>query len=82
MLPPWPGPGALAGHRPRLWPAGVLGSGTAGLSADRLSGLFLLIAFGAATWCRWRSPLAWAGPAGRAGAGSAPATRWPWARWP
>jgi hydrogenase-4 component B len=44
------GAGALAGHRARVWPAGVLGSGTAGLSADRLSGLFLVIAFGAATW--------------------------------
>jgi hydrogenase-4 component B len=44
------GAGALAGHRARLWPAGVLGPGTAGLAADRLSGLFLLIAFGAAAW--------------------------------
>ena len=42
------GAGALAGHRARLWPAGVLGPGTAGLAADRLSGLFLVIAFGAA----------------------------------
>jgi hydrogenase-4 component B len=44
------GAGALAGHPARLWPAGVLGPGTAGLAADRLSGLFLVIAFGAATW--------------------------------
>jgi len=44
------GAGALAGHQARLWPAGTLGPGTAGLSADRLSGLFLLIAFGAAAW--------------------------------
>jgi hydrogenase-4 component B len=44
------GAGALAGHQARLWPAGVLGSGTAGLVADRLSGLFLVIAFGAAAW--------------------------------
>ncbi len=44
------GAGALAGHQARLWPAGVLGSGTAGLAADRLSGLFLVIAFGAAAW--------------------------------
>jgi hypothetical protein len=42
------GAGALAGHQARLWPAGVLGSGTVGLVADRLSGLFLVIAFGAA----------------------------------
>jgi hydrogenase-4 component B len=44
------GGGALAGHRARLWPAGVLGPGTAETSADRLSGLFLVIAFGAAAW--------------------------------
>jgi hydrogenase-4 component B len=44
------GAGALAGHQARLWPAGVLGSGTVGLVADRLSGLFLVIAFGAAAW--------------------------------
>jgi len=44
------GAGALAGHQARLWPAGVLGPGTTGLAADRLSGLFLLIAFGAAAW--------------------------------
>ncbi|MGH3226427.1 MAG: proton-conducting transporter membrane subunit, partial [Streptosporangiaceae bacterium] len=42
------GAGALAGHQARLWPAGVLGPGTAGLAADRLSGLFIIIAFGAA----------------------------------
>ena len=42
------GAGALAGHRPRLWD-GVLGPGTAGLAADRLSGLFLVITFSAAT---------------------------------
>ena len=44
------GAGALAGHPAKVWPAGVLGPGTAGLSADRLSGLFLVIAFGAAAW--------------------------------
>jgi hydrogenase-4 component B len=44
------GAGALAGHQGRVWPAGVLGPGTAGLTADRLSGLFLVIAFAAATW--------------------------------
>jgi hydrogenase-4 component B len=44
------GAGALAGHRATLWPAGTLGPGTAGLAADRLSGLFLLIAFGASAW--------------------------------
>jgi hydrogenase-4 component B len=44
------GAGALAGHPARVWPAGVLGPGTAGLAADRLSGLFLVIAFGAAVW--------------------------------
>jgi len=44
------GAGALAGHPAKVWPAGVLGPGTAGLSADRLSGLFLMIAFGAAAW--------------------------------
>ena len=44
------GGGALAGHRVRLWSGGVLGQGTAGLAADRLSGLFLVIAFAAAAW--------------------------------
>jgi hydrogenase-4 component B len=44
------GSGALAGHQARVWPGGVLGPGTAGLVADRLSGLFLVIAFGAAAW--------------------------------
>jgi hydrogenase-4 component B len=42
------GAGALAGRSARLWVAGVLGSGTSGPAADRLSGLFLVIAFGAA----------------------------------
>ena len=47
------GAGALAGQTAQLavtgWPgAGWLGAGTAGLVADRLSGLFLVIAFGAA----------------------------------
>ena len=42
------GAGALAGHPARLLVAGWLGSGTAPLAADRLSGLFLVIAFGAA----------------------------------
>jgi hydrogenase-4 component B len=42
------GAGALAGHPARLTVAGWLGTGTAGLVADPLSGLFLVIAFGAA----------------------------------
>lgn len=42
------GGGALAGHAARLPVGGWLGQGAAGLSADRLSGLFLVIAFGAA----------------------------------
>jgi hydrogenase-4 component B len=43
------GAGALAGHPARLAVSGWLGAGTAGLVADRLSGLFLVIVFGAAT---------------------------------
>ena len=43
------GCGALAGRTARLGAPGVLGPGTIGLAADQLSGLFLLIAFGAAT---------------------------------
>ncbi len=39
---------AVAGRRARLGTGGWLGTGTAGLTADRLSGLFLLIALGAA----------------------------------
>jgi hydrogenase-4 component B len=42
------GAGALAGHQARLWAGGVLGSGTDAPAADRLSGLFLVISFGAA----------------------------------
>lgn len=42
------GADSLAGHPIRLSVAGWLGSGTAGLAADRLSGLFLVIVFGAA----------------------------------
>ena len=42
------GAGAVAGHPARLGAGGWLGPGTTGLSADRLSGLFLLLAFGAA----------------------------------
>ena len=42
------GGGALAGQPVRLPVAGWLGAGTAGLTADRLSGLFLVICFGAA----------------------------------
>ena len=42
------GAGALTGHPARLSVAGWLGRGTASLAADRLSGLFLVIAFGAA----------------------------------
>jgi formate hydrogenlyase subunit 3/multisubunit Na+/H+ antiporter MnhD subunit len=41
------GAGAVAGQ-PVTLRAGLLGAGTAGLAADRLSGLFLVIAFGAA----------------------------------
>ncbi len=39
---------AVAGHQARLGSGGWLGAGTTGLAADRLSGLFLLIALGAA----------------------------------
>jgi hydrogenase-4 component B len=42
------GAGVLAGHPARLAVSGWLGAGTAGLVADRLSGLFLVIALGAA----------------------------------
>jgi formate hydrogenlyase subunit 3/multisubunit Na+/H+ antiporter MnhD subunit len=42
------GAGAIAGRPVRLSVAGWLGPGTAGLMADRLSGLFLVIALGAA----------------------------------
>ena len=42
------GAGALAGHSVRLAVSGWLGAGTAELVADRLSGLFLVIALGAA----------------------------------
>ena len=74
------GAGALAGHQARLWPAGLLGPGTAGLAADRLSGLFLVIAFGAAA-CGLAGLRGWAaGPAARAPRASAPATRWRSAR--
>ena len=56
------------GRPVRLGPAagGFLGSGTAGLSADRLSGLFLLIAFGAATLVSLAFA-SWAGQPGRPG---------------
>ncbi len=43
------GCGALAGRTARLGAPGVLGPGTIGLAADQLSGLFLVIVFGAAT---------------------------------
>jgi hydrogenase-4 component B len=43
------GAGVLAGHPARLAVSGWLGTGTLGLAADRLSGLFLLISFVAAT---------------------------------
>jgi hydrogenase-4 component B len=43
------GAGVLAGHTARLAVSGWLGTGTLGLVADRLSGLFLLISFVAAT---------------------------------
>jgi hydrogenase-4 component B len=42
------GAAAVAGHQARLGTGGWLGAGTTGLAADRLSGLFLLIALGAA----------------------------------
>ncbi|HET9893887.1 MAG TPA: proton-conducting transporter membrane subunit [Streptosporangiaceae bacterium] len=42
------GGAVLAGHAVRLPVAGWLGQGTAPIAADHLSGLFLLIAFGAA----------------------------------
>ncbi|HUZ24577.1 MAG TPA: proton-conducting transporter membrane subunit [Streptosporangiaceae bacterium] len=42
------GAAALAGRPVALRVAGLLGSGTVGPAADRLSGLFLVIAFGAA----------------------------------
>jgi hydrogenase-4 component B len=42
------GSGALAGYRPELRVAGWLGPGTASLAADKLSGLFIVISFGAA----------------------------------
>ncbi len=58
------GAGALAGHPARLAVAGWLGAGTAGLAADRLSGLFLVIAFSAAV----AVSLAFAGWAERPGA--------------
>jgi len=58
------GAGALAGHPARLTVAGWLGTGTAGLAADPLSGLFLVIAFGAAV----PVSLAFAGWAARPGA--------------
>ena len=68
------GAGALAGRPVRLSPGsgGFLGSGTAGLTADRLSGLFLLIAFSAATpvslaFASWASG---AGRPGRRGLGA------------
>jgi hydrogenase-4 component B len=57
------GAGALAGHPARLAVSGWLGAGTTGLVADRLSGLFLVIAFGAAT----AVSLAFAGWAARPG---------------
>ena len=56
------GAGALAGHPARL-AAGWLGTGTAGLAADRLSGLFLVIAFSTAV----PVSLAFAGWAARPG---------------
>ena len=42
------GAAAVAGHHARLGTGGWLGAGTTGLAADRLSGLFLVIALGAA----------------------------------
>jgi hydrogenase-4 component B len=57
------GAGTLAGHPARLTVAGWLGAGTAGLVADRLSGLFLIITFAAAV----PVSLAFAGWAARPG---------------
>jgi formate hydrogenlyase subunit 3/multisubunit Na+/H+ antiporter MnhD subunit len=57
------GAGALAGRPVRVSVAGWLGPGTAGLSADRLSGLFLAVALGAAA----PVSLAFASWAGRPG---------------
>jgi len=59
------GAGVLAGQPARLAVSGWLGSGTLGLVADRLSGLFLLISFVAATGVS----LAFANWAGRAAPG-------------
>ncbi len=42
------GAAAVAGHHARLGTGGWLGAGTTGLAADQLSGLFLVIALGAA----------------------------------
>ena len=42
------GSAALAGRPVRLRAGSILGAGTSGLAADRLSGLFLVLAFGAA----------------------------------
>jgi formate hydrogenlyase subunit 3/multisubunit Na+/H+ antiporter MnhD subunit len=58
------GAGAVAGHPARLPVGGWLGPGTANLAADRLSGLFLVISFGAA----FAVSLAFAAWAGRPGA--------------
>jgi hydrogenase-4 component B len=74
------GAGALAGRPVRLWPGaggggfpeagagggGFLGAGTTGLAADRLSGLFLLIAFSAAALVSLAFA-SWAGRPGRPG---------------
>ena len=74
-----PGAGALAGRPGRAGPrlaGSVLGHGT-GLAADRLSGLFLVIAFGAAVPVSLLAlrGLGCPGRTATAGAGSAPATR-------
>ncbi len=58
------GAGAVAGHPARLGTSGWLGAGTTALRADRLSGLFLVIAFSAAV----PVSLAFASWAGRPGA--------------
>jgi formate hydrogenlyase subunit 3/multisubunit Na+/H+ antiporter MnhD subunit len=58
------GAGGVAGHPARLAAGGWLGAGTTGLVADRLSGLFLVIMFGAAA----PVSLAFASWAGRPGA--------------
>jgi hypothetical protein len=76
---------ALAGRAVQLDVAGWLGDPVPGqqaaaLSADRLSGMFLALTFGAAVPYRPRSPAGRPRPGRPGGAGLAPATRWRSAR--